>query len=101
MSVVAKVLNVSEEKIGQTNHEGHVLFSAKRLCGQLGFVDEKVSTASLKKNEVVTLNQGDGQSLYVTESGAYKLILVGENIRAIEAREFLCEDLLPTVSMQA
>lgn len=99
MKMINEVLNISENKIGHLIHEGHLMCKAADICNFTG-TDEKTDTWKfLKESERFEIPGPDGiVDLYITESGVYKLIMIGKTLRAEEARDYICEEILPKIS---
>lgn len=100
MKMINEVLNVSENKIGRQPYGEATVFKASDICNLLGLPDEKsVTWKCLKEKERFEIPGPDGiVALYISESGVYKLILIGKTVRAEEARNYICEELLPNIS---
>lgn len=98
--LVEEILNVSSLFVAQNERDGSLAFKATEICNLLGFPDEKSATWKfLKESERFDIPGRDGIfNLCISESGVYKLIMIGTTIRAEEARNYICEELLPKIS---
>ena len=98
--MILALLNMVQSEKLIFNHNGTQVFRALVICKILGFTEEKFPTwKNLKETEYIDIQNAEGiYDLYVTESGVYKLIMVGTSPTAIMAREMICEEILPKLS---
>ena len=85
----------------QLNENGEVLFCLKDVCQALGVKNHKNVVKRIDQEEVQTLahpsNGGEQQTLFVTESGLYEVILRSYSPKAKPFRKWVCGEVLPSI----
>lgn len=87
----------------QIDQEGNPLFCVRDLCNLLLIGNSREATRKLKSRETIKIKTppsglgGSQWMTFVTESGLYKLIMQSRKREAQLAKDWICEELLPTL----